>query len=285
MARVAFSVPTIDCEGCARAIRSGLSGSPGVGRVDVDVPARRVVVEYDPRQTTPEAVRSQLERIGFPLEDGRVRPPVREVRAPTPPPLARPSPERTRALWYWLLALGVVVLALAGYVGYVLYPRFGLPAAQGVGLLLLATGAGIASFFSPCSFPLLVTLLARQTGIEEARPGAAPQPVARALSFAAALSLGAAAFLLLSGVIIALGGEALFAGVTFTSTAGRLLRTAVGLLLIGLGLMQLGVLPITFHAVEHLSLPLLRSQARYRRASPVLGFAVLGFGYLLAGFG
>jgi hypothetical protein len=53
--------------------------------------------------------------------------------------------------------------AVAGYVGYVLYPRFDLPAATGASLLALAAAAGIASFFSPCSFPLAVTLLARDT--------------------------------------------------------------------------------------------------------------------------
>ncbi|MDT8305317.1 MAG: hypothetical protein RRC07_05225, partial [Anaerolineae bacterium] len=59
------------------------------------------------------------------------------------------------------LVIAVLLLALAGYAGYVLYPRFALPAASGAGLLLLAAAAGLASFFSPCSFPLLATLLAR----------------------------------------------------------------------------------------------------------------------------
>ena len=186
---------------------------------------------------------------------------------------------------YWLLVLVVAGLALAGYAGYVLYPRFDLPAVTGIGLLVLSAGAGIASFFSPCSFPLLVTLLARETGTQP-REGTAHPATGRALGFATALSLGAATFLLIVGFFIALGGGTLFEGVTFTSTAGRVIRLAVGALLIVLGLVQANVIhtPI-FHAIERLAEPLQETQARQRRQRPLLGFAIFGFGYLLAGFG
>jgi cytochrome c biogenesis protein CcdA len=192
--------------------------------------------------------------------------------------------EEARPVGYWLLTMGVLILALAGYGGYVLYPRFGLPAVEGVSLLLLATGAGIASFFSPCSFPLLLTLIARATGYKD-QAQKARRPLGSAFTFASALSLGAAVFLMLSGLIIALGGEALFAGVTFTSTAGRVIRSLVGIVLIGLGLMQIGVLPFSLHTVERISRSLMQSQARIRRKNPILSFAMFGFGYLLAGFG
>lgn len=281
MVRVTFSVPTIDCERCARSIRTGLFQVPGVQQVEVDVPNQRVAVAYDPDQTTAAAVREHLEQIGFgPGNGGEER---QEPLAAPPEARAAPRPG-DRAVWYALLAAGVALLALAGYVGYVLYPRFGLPAVEGAGLLLLATGAGIASFFSPCSFPLLVTLLARPPGVER-QAAAGRVTIGKELAFASALALGAAAFLLLTGLVIALGGEALLAGVTFDSPVGRLIRAIVGPLLILLGLMQLGVLPFSLHGVEHLALPLMRAQARYRRATPMLGFGLLGFGYVLAGFG
>jgi cytochrome c biogenesis protein CcdA len=187
-------------------------------------------------------------------------------------------------LWYWLLSLGVVLLALAGYSGYLLYPRFGLPAVEGATLLLLATGAGIAAFFSPCSFPLLATLLARQAGAEKTSLDGTI-PFKRIFQFAASLSLGVAVFLLLSGFLIALGGEVLFAGITFESPSGRIIRTIVGTLLIVLGLMQTGILPIRMDAIEPLTRPLMRLQARLRREKPMLSFALFGFAYLLAGFG
>lgn len=182
---------------------------------------------------------------------------------------------------YGLLLLAVVTLGLIGYISYTLYPRFDLPAATGVSLLLLAAGAGMASFFSPCAFPLLVTLLARESGAGEARG-----TWGRALRFAAALSLGATLFLLLMGMGIALGAAPIFASVTFTSTAGQGLRVVMGVLLILLGLVQIGLLPsIGFTGVEKIARPLQRQQARLRRQRPTLAFGLYGFGYILAGFG
>jgi cytochrome c-type biogenesis protein len=172
------------------------------------------------------------------------------------------------------------VVAAGGFVGYVLYPRFDFPGVEGVGLLGLAAAAGVASFFSPCSFPLLVTLLARQAvaDSEAGRP-------ARPAIFGASLALGAAVFMLMAGLVIALGGEALFAGVTFTSTTGITIRVVVGVLLIFLGLIQIGVVPLSMHAVSGVVQPLLKQQARLRRERPVLGFTMFGFAYVLAGFG
>lgn len=186
-----------------------------------------------------------------------------------------------RAPLYWAFVLFVAALAVAGYAGYVLYPRFDLPAAAGIGLLALSVAAGVASFFSPCSFPLLVTLLSRQTDAEEGSPRRS-----KPLTFAAALALGAAAFLLILGLAVALGGGAIFKDVTFASTAGRVIRIAVGGLLILLGLVQLDVIPFaSLYAVSKLGRSLSSLQARQRRRRPVLGFAIFGFGYPLAGFG
>jgi len=181
---------------------------------------------------------------------------------------------------YLILVAAVAAIAIAGYVGYVIYPRFDRPGVEGLGLLGLAAAAGVASFFSPCSFPLLVTLLARQA-VDDSEAGRSARPAV----FGGSLALGAAVFMLLAGAVIAVGGEALFAGVTFTSAAGITIRVVVGLLLIFLGLIQLGVVPVTMHGVSRIAQPLLKGQARLRRNRPVAGFAVFGFGYVLAGFG
>lgn len=196
-------------------------------------------------------------------------------------PTQSPNPEYTRTLGYGLFVLAVVVIATAGYAGYALYPRFDLPAASGIGLLVLAAAAGIASFFSPCSFSLLATLLTRESGARAGQP-ASPQ---RALRYASALALGAVLFMVLAGVVIALGGSALFAGITFTSTAGITIRTVIGLLLIVLGAIQLGLVPVSFHGADSLTTPLLRRQARLRKEHPLLAFGLFGFSYVLAGFG
>lgn len=194
-------------------------------------------------------------------------------------PIVRRRPVATRQ--YVALSLGAVALALAGYAGYLLYPRFHLPAGTGAGLMLLAAGAGLASFFSPCSFPLLVTILARPLAARgETGSGRA---VVAALRFATALSIGAATFLLGMGALVALIGGSLFAGVTFTSTTGRIIRLVVGVLLILLGLVQLGRLPVDLRRFEPAMHRYLRHQIR--RDRPMLAFALFGFGYLMAGFG
>jgi cytochrome c biogenesis protein CcdA len=202
--------------------------------------------------------------------------------------------EQSQAHRYFLLAAGVVILALAGYSGYVLYPRFDLPAVTGVGLLLLAAAAGLAAFFSPCSFPLLVTLLARQTGgqrqreegrreKEEGRGQPAAWPVA--LRFALAFSLGVTLFLILAGGLIALGGGHLFAGVTFTSAAGRTIRAVVGAGLLVLGLAQVGVIRLPFDRIAVAASPLWPKRSQLQQRPSLWGYTLYGFGYLLAGFG
>ncbi len=193
-------------------------------------------------------------------------------------PTSRRPLDRNPAVVYGLLAMPVVLLSIAGYTGYALYPRFDLPTASGLGLLVLAAAAGIASFFSPCSFPLLVTLLSRT------EDGQQPSTW-RVLRFASALALGAILFLALVGLIISLGGDALFGGVTFTSTAGRVIRTVVGALLLLLGMAQLGYIRLPFYRVADIATPLMQGQAKLRRQHPTLGFGVYGFAYLLAGFG
>lgn len=189
--------------------------------------------------------------------------------------------EKNRISRYAFLTFGVAILALAGYIGYVLYPRFNLPSVTGAGLLVLAASAGIASFFSPCSFPLLVALLGRAPSAEDNKE----QRIRHSILFSAALSIGASLFLLLTGAVIAAGGGALFRNVTFASTAGRIIRVFVGSFLVFLGLIQAGMLPFSFHKLEDLLKPLLRAEAGMRRRTPLIGFGLFGFTYLLAGFG
>jgi cytochrome c-type biogenesis protein len=192
-----------------------------------------------------------------------------------------PGPSGRGLTRYGLLAVAVVLAGVAGYVGYVTYPRFDLPSVTGAGLLVLAAGAGVASFFSPCSFPLLLTLLAREVrgGDEE---GSALRP---ALVFAGAFSVGAVAFVLALGAIIGLAGRGLASSVTFTSTTGIVIRVIVGILLVVLGLIQAEIVRGSFHVIDGLTQPLLQRHAGFRRDHPVAGFTVFGFAYLVIGFG
>ncbi|MBW3605981.1 MAG: hypothetical protein KY460_13980 [Actinobacteria bacterium] len=182
---------------------------------------------------------------------------------------------------YSLLVVATTVAGVGGYAGYVVYPRFGLPGIAGAAVLGLAAAAGFAAFFSPCSFPLLAALLARQTDSDAPRRAR----LRRAVLFATALSVGAATFVLTVGVAFAFGGRSLAAAVTFTSPSGRVIRAVVGSILLVLGLAQTGRLQLNLRQLEPAVHDLLKRQARLRRERPVVGMAVFGFGYLGAGFG
>lgn len=275
MARRTFEVQDIHCKSCSAAIRRDLGRLTGVTEVKPDERTNTVVVSFAEAEVDPEIIAGRLAEAGFPVKDS-----TQAER--TAAPNGAPPETAGRRLPYGLLTLAVVVTALAGYAGYELYPRFDLPAVDGAGLLALAAGAGIASFFAPCSFPLLATLLSREVG----PTGRTTKTGRRPLPFALALATGAAGFLVLFGTLVALGGRAFAGSVTFTSTVGIALRITVGAGLITLGLVQLGVLSGTsFRSVEHVTKRLNRAHAGLRRRHPVTGFTAFGFFYLLAGFG
>ena len=64
-----------------------------------------------------------------------------------------------------------------------------------------------------------------------------------------------------------------------------MIRITVGLLLVALGLVQLGRLRVRLRRFEPALHGYLRRQAQVRRSRPFMGFTLFGFGYLLAGFG
>jgi cytochrome c biogenesis protein CcdA len=188
---------------------------------------------------------------------------------------------------YAALAIAVVVVGLVVYLGFIIYPTLELSAGVGAGLILLAAAAGIASFFSPCSFPLLVGMLGRPVA-ERAQTGERRQPTRNSLAFATALSLGVVAFLALLGTAIALGGDAIIKDVTFTSTTGRILRITVGTFLIFVGLVQVGRITVPLRRFEPALRSFLRRQRREGRGQgqpQLLRFGLFGFAYLAAGFG
>lgn len=217
-----------------------------------------------------------------------------------PPSPATVSP----SVRYALLAVAVIGLSLIGYIGFVVYPSLDLSAGVGAGLLVLAVAAGVASFFSPCSFPLLVGMLGRPLAERRTEEEIQRQPTGDSLIFASALSLGVVAFLTLLGAVIAFGGDALVRNVTFTSTAGRVLRISVGTFLIFVALIQLDRLNISlrrfepatraFHQRGQTPLVVKGSDpfvlvdavdGRVHEQRPFLRFTLFGFGYLAAGFG
>ena len=62
------SVPDVSCGHCAASIRNELSALPGVGRIEVDVAAKRLTVGFDAPATW-EAIVATLAGIGFPPQE------------------------------------------------------------------------------------------------------------------------------------------------------------------------------------------------------------------------
>jgi cytochrome c biogenesis protein CcdA len=183
---------------------------------------------------------------------------------------------RGRARWALLIAATLLV-SLTGYGGFRLYPTIG--SATGLGLLVVAAAAGFAAFFSPCSFPLLLTLVARQA----AEKGS--QRIRSAFRFATGASLGATAFLLGFGLLLSLVGGTVADYITLTSTGGRMLRVVVGVVLIVMGLVQLGTVRLSFSRLASLAAPIESRRSETGDPQRFLNHVLFGFGYLVAGFG
>lgn len=186
-----------------------------------------------------------------------------------------------RVIPYLLLSVGLVLVALAGYRAFVAYRQAPLTSAAGFGLLALAAAAGFASLFSPCSFPLLLTLLLR----EASDTAGETTSRRRLIRFALIFAIGAATFLLLTGTAMAVGVAPFMARISFTSPAGRLLRLVTGLVLIGFGWWQWRGRSLNASWLNTLLQPLWRAEARMRRQRSNLRVGLYGFGYILAGFG
>lgn len=180
-------------------------------------------------------------------------------------------------VWYAFLILAVALLGGVGYLGFVVYPDLGQASGVGAGLLVLAAGAGVASLFAPCSFPLLLALLGRQ----EQRGGRASL-----VAFSLALAIGAGTLLVGLGVVVAVAGTTVLSGVTFGSTVGRTIRIAAGSALIVLGILQADLIAARpFAPVERAAKALLPRGPIVGERRPLVGAAAFGFFYLLAGFG
>ena len=186
-----------------------------------------------------------------------------------------------RAFPYFLLTTGVVLFALVGYRVFVVYLEAPLPPTAGIVLVALAATAGFASLFSPCSFPLLLTLLSREAG-ESTGDMASRRHLIR---FALVFSVGAATFLLITGAVLALGAAPIIARITFASPAGRLLRFFTGMVLLGFGWWQWQGRSLNASFLNRLLQPLWRAEARLRRQRSTIRVGFYGFSYILAGFG
>jgi len=169
--------------------------------------------------------------------------------------------------------MGLAVIGAAGYLGFVAF--VGSERDIGTGIMVLAAATGFAAFFSPCSFPLLLTFLARRSA----------ESSGAAVTSALRVGAGSASLLLLAAVMMAAAGTAIASMVEFDSGSGRIFRAVIGMVLIMFGLRQARLVRFRMPWLDGVS----RGAGSLFDPSRVRGRAssdfVYGFGFLLAGFG
>lgn len=171
------------------------------------------------------------------------------------------------------IVVGMVIVGVAGYLGFVTF--VGSDREIGAGVMVLAAATGFAAFFSPCSFPLLLTFLARRSTETK---GASILSTFR-------IGAGAVAFFGLMAVVFALGGGALGNVIGFDTAAGRIFRLTIGVLLVGFGLRQARLVRLEMRWLDRVAVTTGRALDPSGHSNRTRSDFVYGFGYLLAGFG
>jgi len=188
--------------------------------------------------------------------------------------------EERRSGWarYALIIISVAVVTLLGYLGFVIFLKDFMPAFSNYSLYLLSLAAGIATFFSPCSFPLLPGYLSLCYNTEKSEGSA------RSLYRGTIAALGGVSFTVILGLIIALFGQGVASSFSISNSNPsffpRVFRIGLGALLVSLGAIQLS--NATFH--NHL-LDALTGRFYSAAGSGGKGLYLYGFGYNAAGIG
>ncbi len=175
-----------------------------------------------------------------------------------------------------VVSLGIVAVGLGGYLGFVSFVRNGSLGGLGAGVMGLAVATGFASFFSPCSFPLLLTFLVRRYESGSAR---------RALGSGLVVGSGAVVFFGLLALVLALVGDGLASLVGFDTGLGRGFRALLGGLLVLLGLRQANLIKVRVGVFDYVAGAAARALDAAKVENPIGRDFAYGFGYVLAGFG
>jgi cytochrome c-type biogenesis protein len=181
-------------------------------------------------------------------------------------------------LRYILIILSVAFVTLFGYLGFVAFLKDVMPAFSNYSLPLLAVAAGIVTFFSPCSFPLLPGYLSLYYNKEqsEERKGA--------LYRGTLAAAGVATFTVILGLVVAVLGQGVAGSFSISGPNPSLftlvLRIGLGVVLITLGAVQLSNLTLHSHTLDSVT-----SRFYTVAKSGNKGLYLYGFGYNAAGIG
>ncbi len=193
-------------------------------------------------------------------------------------PVVEGKQRNSPVLRYGMIVLSIALITLLGYLGFVAFLKEVMPAFGNFSLYLLAMVTAVATFFSPCSFPLLPGYLSVYYNSEE--PGERKPALRRGMLAAA----GVVTFTVIVGAIIALLGQGVVSSFSISSPNPSLLtrvfRIVLGAILVSLGAVQLSNLTFHSHALDALT-------SRFSSAAKTgnKGLYLYGFGYNAAGVG
>ena len=189
-------------------------------------------------------------------------------------------------LGYGISLLALVALIGLGYAGFRWFATSVMPQPEALNLYVLAVAAGLASFFSPCAFPLLPGYLAFYHGAGQPQDESSRR-TGSTLRLGVAAMAGVATFVLVLGLAIALLGAGAAKGLSISGDAPSSLvrgtRGVVGIILIALGVGQL-----TNRVIKPRAADALAFATRPRRdggRSGAGGVYLYGLGYVAAGLG
>lgn len=238
-----------------------------------------------PAQPTPAPTRPILPASG--PSPATVRPPARPPLPPTRSavaphaPTAQPAQASGAAFVFWGVAFALLVTVM-GYLVFRYFVTTVGPNAALFGLIPMAVVGGVATFFSPCSFPLLPGYLSyyHSKQAETARQ-------AKWWTLGLAGAAGVITFALVLGVAIAALGAAFAQGLSISAANPNPNTRAFRALLGGL-LIVLGILALTRSSFK------MRTFDRYAQATGLAkaelasarrNLFLYGFGYNAAGIG
>lgn len=182
-----------------------------------------------------------------------------------------------RVVYFGLLtAFGLIIIS--GYLVFRYFAVYIMPDFSVYTLLPLAVIAGVASFFSPCAFPLLPGYFSLYYSQTEQSSDT---------KLALSATLGVMSFTLILGIIIGMVGEGIAQGLSITGNQAaftRTFRALIGGILILLGIGQwrgVNIKPMVADALAWRTRP--RHEETIKR--PLLNLYLYGFGYNAAGMG
>ncbi len=193
-------------------------------------------------------------------------------------PVIDSGTHRSHRVKFGFTILAIATITLLGYLAFVVFLKDIAPSFSLYSLYFVATVAGIATFFSPCSFPLLPGYLSFYYNARES------QNKEKAFYYGSLAAAGVVSSNMVLGVLIASLGQGFASAFSVSSpnpsNFTRILRIGIGGFLVILGAVQLS--NRTFHnrMVDSLAKGFSRNATRGGKR-----LYLYGFGYTAAGIG